>query len=112
MQGSSIAAPRTRERHTCSGTEDALISSTEDNERTYLLARWFQCVKLPPDVLADDHPFRNPFPGEKPAHLFVANHDGSGRHDLVCTRGASCGTPWRARSRPATRAATPRPCGD
>jgi hypothetical protein len=33
-------------------------------------------------VLEEDHPFRNLFPGEKPAHLFIANHDGSGRHDL------------------------------
>jgi hypothetical protein len=71
-----------RECLQCSGTEDALMSSTEDNERTYLLARWFHCVRLSPDVLEDDHPFRNLFPGEKPAHLFVANRDGSARHDL------------------------------
>ena len=71
-----------RECLSCSGTEDALMSSKEDNERTYLLARWFHCVKLSPDVLEDDHPFRNLFPGEKPAHLFIANADGSSRHDL------------------------------
>ena len=71
-----------RECLQCSGTEDALMSSKEDNERTYLLARWFHCVKLSPDVLEPDHPFRNLFPGDKPAHLFVANHDGSARHDL------------------------------
>jgi hypothetical protein len=71
-----------RECHTCSGTEDALMTDSEDNERTYLLTRWFRCVKLPPGVLAPDHPFRNLFPGEKPAHLFVCNSDGSGRHDL------------------------------
>lgn len=71
-----------RECLRCSGTEDALMSSKEDNERTYLLSRWFHCIKLPPDVLEADHPFRNLFPGEKPAHLFLANRDGSERHDL------------------------------
>jgi hypothetical protein len=71
-----------RECLQCSGTEDALMSSKEDNERTYLLARWFHCIKLAPDVLEDDHPFRNLFAGEKPAHLFIANADGSARHDL------------------------------
>jgi hypothetical protein len=71
-----------RECLACSGTEDALMSSKEDNERTYLMARWFHCVKLPPDVLEDDHPFRNLFPGEKPAHLFLALEDGRMRHDL------------------------------
>ena len=71
-----------RECLSCSGTEDALMSSKEDNERTYLLSRWFHCVKLSPDVLEDDHPFRNLFPGEKPAHLFISNPDGSSRHDL------------------------------
>lgn len=74
-----------RECLTCSGTEDALMSSKEDNERTYLLARWFHCVKLSPDVLEEDHPFRNLFPGEKPAHLFIANYDGSARHELQGT---------------------------
>lgn len=72
-----------RECNTCSGTEDALVTATEDNERTYLLARWFRCVKLPPDVLDEDHPFRNLFPGERPPHLFVCNSDGSERHDLT-----------------------------
>lgn len=72
-----------RECLQCSGTEDALMSSKEDNERTYLLARWFHCVKLSPDVLEDDHPFRALFPGDKPSHLFIANFDGSARHDLA-----------------------------
>jgi hypothetical protein len=72
-----------RECLKCSGTEDALMSSKEDNERTYLLARWFHCVKLPPDVLEEDHPFRDLFPGDKPAHLYISNWDGSARHDLA-----------------------------
>jgi hypothetical protein len=71
-----------RECHACSGTEDALMTSSVDNERTYLLARWFRCVKLPPDTLEEDHPFRSLFPGSKPAHLFISNPDGSERHDL------------------------------
>jgi len=84
----------------CTGTDDALLTRQADNEKTMLLSRWFHCVKLPPDVLAEDHPFRNLFhsapstdgangteregeigsPGE--AHLFVARTDGSGRIDL------------------------------
>lgn len=71
-----------RECLKCSGTEDALMSSKESNERTYLLSRWFQCIKVSPDVLEEDHPFHALFAGEKPAHLFLANPDGSARHDL------------------------------
>jgi hypothetical protein len=71
-----------RECLQCTGTEDALMSSREDNERTYLLSRWFHCIKLAPDVLEPDHPFHALFAGEKPAHLFLANRDGSQRHDL------------------------------
>lgn len=74
-----------RECLRCSGTEDALLSSHEDNERTYLLTRWFNCVKLTPDVLDEDHAFRNLFPGDRPAHVFIANRDGSARHDLQGT---------------------------
>ncbi len=47
-----------------------------------LLSRWFHCVKLPPDVLDEEHPFKNLFPGEESAHLFVARCDGEGRLDL------------------------------
>ncbi|MSR63385.1 MAG: hypothetical protein EXS08_13160 [Planctomycetes bacterium] len=72
-----------RECLKCSGTEDALMSSKEDNERTYLYARWFHCIKLSPDVLEADHPFHALFADEKPSHLFIANPDGSARHDLL-----------------------------
>jgi hypothetical protein len=71
-----------RECQECSGTEDALMSEADGNERTFLLSRWFRCVRLPPDVLEENHPFRNLFPGEEPAHVFIANPDGSARHDL------------------------------
>lgn len=74
-----------RECLTCRGTEDALMSSKEDNERTYLLSRWFRCIKLPPDVLEKDHPFSQLFPGDKPSHLFIATADGKLRHDLEGT---------------------------
>src|SRR5262245_5288255 len=71
-----------RECARCSGTEDALLARMEDNERTYLMSRWFHCVKLPPAVLEPDHPFHELFPGEEPAHLFLSRADGSLRHDL------------------------------
>ncbi len=65
-----------RECLACSGTEDALLSRKDDNERTLLLSQWFHCVKLPVDVLEEDHPFRNVFPGDDPPHLFVSRWDG------------------------------------
>src|SRR6185436_5147183 len=34
-----------RECVRCSGTEDALLRRMEDNERTFLMSRWFHCVK-------------------------------------------------------------------
>ena len=66
-----------RECTTCSGTDDALLSTSENNEKTFLLSRWFHCVKLSPDVLEENHPFRNTFIEEEPPHLFVASRDGS-----------------------------------
>jgi hypothetical protein len=57
-----------------------------DNERTFLFSRWFHCVKLPPDVLEDDHPFRNLFPGGTSEHLFMATRDGSLRIALESER--------------------------
>ena len=67
----------------CSGTDDALMTRNADNEKTRLMSRWFHCVRLPPDVLEPDHPFVGLFPGDKPAHLFVAQPDGSRRIDLM-----------------------------
>jgi hypothetical protein len=72
-----------RECLKCNGTDDALMTRKQDNERTLLMSRWFHCVKLPPDVLAEDHPFHALFAGEKPGHLFFARWDGSGRKDLT-----------------------------
>ncbi len=72
-----------RECLKCNGTDDALMTRKQDNERTLLMSRWFHCIKLPPDVLAEDHPFHALFDGEKPGHLFFASGDGSGRKDLT-----------------------------
>ena len=90
----------------CSGTDDALMTKKADNEKTMLMSRWFHCVRLPPDVLQKDHPFNALFPGEKPAHLFVSQSDGSGRASLGnrairCAHhgdqpGAQCGEPHAA----------------
>lgn len=71
-----------RECFQCNGTDDALMTRKEDNERTLLMSRWFHCVKLPPDVLEEDHPFHALFAGEKPGHLFFARRDGTLRKDL------------------------------
>ena len=71
-----------RECDSCRGTTDAFLSRELDNEKTVLLGRWFHAVKLAPEVLGEAHPFRDLFPGAKPAHLFVATADGSVRVDL------------------------------
>ena len=72
-----------RECLKCNGTDDALLNRSEDNERTLVMSRWFHCIKLPPDVLAEDHPFHALFADEKPGHLFFARWDGTGRKDLT-----------------------------
>ncbi|KAA3612417.1 MAG: hypothetical protein DWQ01_04525 [Planctomycetota bacterium] len=66
-----------RECNFCVGTGAALLSKSQDNDRTILLTRWFHCLKLPTDTLAPDHPFRNVFEKENPCHLFLASADGS-----------------------------------
>jgi hypothetical protein len=71
-----------RECLKCNGTDDALMTRKADNERTMLMSRWFHCVKLPPDVLAEDHPFHVLFE-DTTTHLFFARRDGSGRQDLT-----------------------------
>ena len=72
-----------RECLKCNGTDNALMTRNEDNERTLLMSRWFHCIKLPPDVLAEDHPFHVLFAQEKPGHLFFARWDGTKRRDLT-----------------------------
>jgi len=76
-----------RECKTCNGTDDALLSrGVVDNEKTFLLARWFHCVKLPVAVLEPDHPFHNLFDGKDPEHMFLCAADGSSRLGLESER--------------------------
>lgn len=75
-----------RECERCKGTDHAFLSRTLDNEQTVLLAHWFRCVKLPPNVLTENHPFYNLFKrekeGEKIPHLFFVDPDGSNKSEL------------------------------
>jgi hypothetical protein len=71
-----------RECKWCKGTDDALLSTRLDNERTQLMSQWFHLVKLPPHVLETDHPFGALFDGKSPPHLFVSRWDGSGVVEL------------------------------
>ncbi len=66
-----------RECGFCKGSDDALLSTRFDNDKTVLLSQWFHVVKLPNHVLEQDHPFRNLFEEKAPAHLFIATRDGS-----------------------------------
>ncbi len=66
-----------RECGFCEGSDDALLSTRFDNDKTVLLSHWFHLVKLPNHVLAEEHPFRNLFDEDEPAHLFVATPDGA-----------------------------------
>ncbi|MFK5956764.1 MAG: hypothetical protein QM477_10005 [Planctomycetota bacterium] len=66
-----------RECRLCNGTDDALLSRSGGNERTLIMARWFHCVKMPIEVLEEDHPFTKVFAAKHPPHLFLARWDGS-----------------------------------
>lgn len=71
-----------RECKVCNGTDDALLKHGTDNEKTFLLSAWFHCVKLPVDVMDEDHPFHNLFQQDKPEHLFVCSIDGTNHNAL------------------------------
>ena len=73
-----------RECKLCNGTDDALLSRSNDNTRTLLMTRWFNCVKLPMEVLEENHPFHELFNEEHPPHLFICRWDGS---DPIALRG-------------------------
>ncbi|QDU66082.1 hypothetical protein [Engelhardtia mirabilis] len=66
-----------RECKVCNGTDAALLKFGAENEKTFLLSTWFHCVKLPVDVMEQDHPFHNLFQVEPTEHLFVATRDGA-----------------------------------
>jgi hypothetical protein len=85
-----------RECDSCKGTDDALLSTRLDNERTKLLTRWFRCVKLRPNVLQRDHTFHALFDAPHPPHLFLCMPDGS---SLVALDGQQTQTAlWKAMS--------------
>lgn len=65
-----------RECTSCKGTDDALLTRKVNNEKTQLLTRWFRCVKLPTNVMDQNHTFHNLFAGKHPPHLFLATHNG------------------------------------
>lgn len=75
-----------RECERCKGTDHALLSRSLDNEQTVLLTHWFHCVKLPPNVLNENHPFFNLFKREKDGdripHLFFCDPDGGNKAAL------------------------------
>lgn len=71
-----------RECKVCNGTDEALLKGGVDNEKTFMLAKWFHCVKLPVDVMEENHPFHNVFVLEATEHLFVASIDGSNHAPL------------------------------
>ncbi len=86
-----------RECNWCKGTEHALFSRTLNNEKTMLLAQWFHCVKLPPNVLRKNHPFRKVFEGDKPPHVFISLYDGS---DVIAFDGRQTQTTlWKGMAR-------------
>ena len=72
-----------RECELCKGTDHAVLSRTLSNEQTVLLTHWFRCVKLPPNVLTEKHPFYNLFKkGEKQKkvpHLFFSDPNGDNK---------------------------------
>ncbi len=80
-----------RECKVCNGTDDALLSRGNiDNEKIFLLTRWFHCVKLPVAVLEEDHPFHNLFlPADDAPHMFMAASDGAGRVNLESEKSRS-----------------------
>jgi len=67
-----------RECKTCNKTDNALLKAgASDNEKTVLYSRWFHCVKLPMDVIQEDHPFNALFKNNDAPHFFVTTLDGA-----------------------------------
>lgn len=71
-----------RECKVCNGTDDALLKGGPDNEKTFLLSAWFHCVKLPVDVMEENHPFHALFTEKQPEHLFVCSTNGENHNAL------------------------------
>ncbi len=83
-----------RECTSCEGTDDALLSTTLDNERTQLLSRWFRMVKLPTHVLQADHSFHALFEDNGTPHVIVCSNDG--RHAQPLAGDQSQSDTWNA----------------
>lgn len=66
-----------RECKQCNGTDNALLSSSDNNEDILVMVKWFHCVKLPQTILDESHAFHNLFNEKHPPHLFVSKWDGS-----------------------------------
>lgn len=71
-----------RECLTCTGTDDALLSREGGNDKTFVFARWFRCIRLPSNVLDAQHPFHNLFAEADPPHLYVCGYDGANLTEL------------------------------
>ncbi|HEX6811617.1 MAG TPA: hypothetical protein VF384_08350 [Planctomycetota bacterium] len=52
-----------RECSFCQDTDLALLSSSQSNDRTILMTKWFRVVRLPPHVTEPHHAFYNAFAG-------------------------------------------------
>lgn len=71
-----------RECTLCDGRDGAMLSESEQNDRTYLLSRWFHCVKLAEHSTHERHPLHALFAGRGQSHLFLCRADGGQRIDL------------------------------
>jgi len=92
-----------RECKTCNKTDNALLKAgSSDNEKTILYSRWFHCVKLPLDVIQEDHPFNNLFKDNDAPHFFVATLDG--KHLLPLETATSRSELWSSMSKVLTLA--------
>jgi len=86
-----------RECPKCEGSDAALLHPKQANDRTILLTHYFHCVKLPPSILHDTHPYRHLFSGREDAHVFFATADGSAVETLGAMHSPS--SLWRTMSK-------------
>jgi hypothetical protein len=66
-----------RECSFCTGTDQALLSHSLNNDRTLLMTKWFRVVRLPPHVTEPRHPFHNVIAGysfKGSPHLYLLAH--------------------------------------
>jgi hypothetical protein len=66
-----------RECSFCATSDQALLSRTQNNDRTILLTKWFRVVRLPQHVTEPRHAFHNVFAGfpfKKEPHFYLLAH--------------------------------------